>query len=85
MITSKKLEEYGSQKIEDVKLDDLKDITTVRVNPERSVLERVLSFILQIDNPYLFKVGETPVKVSFSDDALTLQKSLEAIFTKNTH
>lgn len=84
MISNDKLEQYKAQNICDVNMEDLKDISTVRINRDKPVLERVLSFMLQIGNPYLFKVGDIPVKVSFSDNAPTLQKSLEAVFTKNS-
>lgn len=84
MISSDKLEQYKSQNICDVKAEDLKDISFIRINSDRPVWERVLSFMIQIGNPYLFKVGETPVKVSFADKAPTLQESLEAVFTKNS-
>ena len=82
MITNKTLEYYKSLSIDDVKLEDLKDLNDVHINTELPVIERILSFIVQIKNPYLFKVGDTPVKVEFSDDGPTLQKCLEIFFTK---
>lgn len=84
MISSNKLEQYKSQKISDVKVEDLKDISSVCINQDKPIAERVLSFMLQIGNPYLFKVGDTPVKVSFASDAPTLQESMKAILTKNS-
>jgi len=83
MISSNKLEQYKSQKISDVKVEDLKDITSVCINQEKPVVDRVLSFMVQMGNPYLFKVGDTPVKVSFTTNAPTLQESMKAILTKN--
>lgn len=84
MMTNKTLEYYKSLKIEDAKLEDLKDLSDVHINPDLPVIERILSFMVQIGNPYLFKVGDTPVKVRFSKNGPTLQKSLEIFFTKNT-
>ncbi len=83
MITSNKLEQYKSQKISDAKIEDLTDISSICINQDQPVVERVLSFIAQIGNPYLFKVGDTPVKVSFTSDALTLQECMKTILTKN--
>lgn len=83
MIDSGKLEYYKSLDISDIQIDDLVDIRTVHIDPSRPVLERVLSFIAQIKNPYLFKVGTTPVKVDFNEDGPSLQKCLETFFTKN--
>lgn len=83
MIDSEKLEYYKSLDIGDVKLEDLVDIRTVRIDTSRPVLERILSFMVQIRNPYLFKVGDTPVRVEFNEDGPSLQKCLETFFTKN--
>ncbi|MDE7167881.1 MAG: hypothetical protein K2O28_03415 [Clostridia bacterium] len=67
--------------INDAKLEELKDITDVHIDPNLLVLERILSFMVQIGNPYLFKVGDTPVKVGFSKKGPTLQNILESFYT----
>ena len=74
---SKQLECLKSLDIGDVKLEDLVDIRTVHIDTSKPVLERILSFMAQIKNPYLFKVGDTPVKVEFNDDGPSLQEALE--------
>lgn len=84
MIANKSLDYYKSQKISDVNKEDLKDITSIRIDPQKPVIERILSFMVQIGNPYLFKVGDVPVKVSFNNNGPTLQRSLELFFTKNS-
>lgn len=77
-----KLLEYKSLDIKDVKLEDLKDIRDVHIDTTKPVHERVLSFWAQIGNPYLFKVGDTKVKVEFNDNGPSLQELLEAFFIK---
>ena len=74
---SRQLECLKSLDIGDVKLEDLVDIRTVHIDTSKPVLERILSFMAQIKNPYLFKVGDTPVKVEFNDDGPSLQEALE--------
>ena len=74
---SKQLECLKSLDIGDVKLEDLVDIRTVHIDTSKPVLERILSFMAQIKNPYLFKVGDRPVKVEFNDDGPSLQEALE--------
>lgn len=68
--------------IGDVKLEDLVDIRTVHIDTSKPVLECILSFMVQIKNPYLFKVSDTSVKVEFDDDGPSLQKLLETFFIK---
>ena len=63
MITKQDLEEMKKKNIGDVKKEDLKDISEVIIDTSKPVEERILSFIEQIGNPYLFKVGNTVVKV----------------------
>jgi len=84
MITKMSLEQCRSLKINDVGIEDLQDIRNVQINPNKPVMERLMSFMLQIKNPYLFKVDGTPVKVEFTSNGPTLQKSLESILTKNS-
>jgi hypothetical protein len=83
MISKLKLEMCKQQKISDVKLEDLVDISTVVIDTTKPVPERICSYLEQIGNPYLFKIGNTPVKVSFTPEALSFQKSLEKLLTKN--
>lgn len=73
-----KLEYYKSLDIKDVKLEELKDIRDVKIDITKPVLERILSFLVQMDgNPYIFKVEDTPVKVCFNEDGPSLQECLE--------
>ena len=72
-----KLEYYKSLDIKDVKLEELKDIRDIHIDTTKQVIERILSFIIQMDgNPYIFKVSDTPVKVSFKKEGPSLQKCL---------
>lgn len=44
---------------------ELTDLRNVTVNTEKSLTERAREYIAQIHNPYLFKVGETVVRIEF--------------------
>lgn len=72
-----KIEYYKFLDIKDVKFEELKDIRDVKIDTTKPVLERVISFLIQMDgNPYIFKVGDTPVKVCFDEDEPSLQECL---------
>lgn len=45
--------------------DELVDLRNVEVNKKAPLSRRTDDFIAQVRNPYLFKVGETVVKVEF--------------------
>lgn len=53
-------------------LDSLVDIRSVKIDPAQSVEERMRSYVEQIRNPYMFKVGGTVVRVSYAKTQSTI-------------
>ena len=53
----------------------LVDLRTVRIDPSLPTGERLRSFVAQIRDPYHFRVGETEVRVSFSDTQQTVTEN----------
>ncbi len=53
-------------------LDSLVDIRDVKLDPSQPVEERMKSYVEQIKNPYLFKVGKTIVRVSYANTQETI-------------
>ena len=54
----------------------LTDISEMRIDPALPGAERLRIFLEAAGNPYRFRVGETPVTVVYSDNALALQRVL---------
>lgn len=54
--------------ITDFSESDLVDLRDVKIDTNKSVSEKILNYFEQIKNPYLFKVGDVRVKVSFGAD-----------------
>lgn len=54
--------------VADCSKDSLVDLHDVKIDPEKSVTEKMNDYFEQIKNPYLFKVGDVRVKVSFGGD-----------------
>lgn len=52
--------------LENADIAALKDISNIKIDDGKPVIQRLLTFIEQTDSPYLFKVGNTPVKVVFA-------------------
>lgn len=48
-------------------LESLVDIRDVKIDRSKPVEERMKSYVEQIKNPYLFKVGNTIVRVSYAN------------------
>ncbi|MBQ2841211.1 MAG: hypothetical protein IJE70_07690 [Oscillospiraceae bacterium] len=53
-------------------LDALVDIRDVKVDRSQPMEERLKSYVEQIKNPYLFKVGDTIVRVSYANTQDTI-------------
>ena len=53
-------------------LDSLVDIRDVKIDRSRSVEDRMKSYVEQIKNPYMFKVGNTVVRVSYANTQATI-------------
>ena len=48
--------------------ETLHDLREVQIDSSKPVAERVESFLTQVGNPYLFKVGDVTVKVNYKDE-----------------
>ncbi len=65
MISSAELDECRTKSFSSTeKVIDLRDI---QIDGSLAVPERVASFLEQVKNPYLFKVGDIFVKVNYKD------------------
>ena len=53
-------------------LDSLVDIRDVRIDRSMSVEDRMKSYVEQIKNPYMFKVGNTVVRVTYANTQATI-------------
>lgn len=53
-------------------LASLVDIRDVKIDRTQPVEERMKSYVEQIKNPYLFKVGKTVVRVSYANTQATI-------------
>lgn len=53
-------------------LDSLVDIRDVKIDRSMSVEDRMKSYVEQIKNPYMFKVGNTVVRVSYANTKATI-------------
>jgi hypothetical protein len=53
-------------------LDSLVDIRDVKIDRSMPVEDRMKSYVEQIKNPYMFKVGNTVVRVSYANTQATI-------------
>lgn len=68
MLNSFDLNLLKTAAIVDFSKDSLVDLHDVNIDPVKSVCEKMNDYFEQIKNPYLFKVGDVRVKVSFGGE-----------------
>ena len=68
MFNSFVLNFFKNVAIADYSKSDLVDLLDVKIDPSKSVAEKMNDYFEQIKNPNLFKVGDVRVKVSFGGD-----------------
>ena len=72
-----KLERCKNIKLDDINPDDVDEISSIKIDRRKLSNERILDFLTQVKNPYLFKINGKLVRMSFSengpsaDDCLT--------------
>ena len=71
-----KLKYCKNMKLEDVTLDDVDEISSIKIDRRKSSNERILDFIMKVKKPYIFKVNGKLVRISFSDIDKTAEDCL---------
>ena len=64
------------QDIEDVTLDDVDEISSIKIDRRKPSNERLLEFITKVKNPYIFKINGKLVRISFADTDKTAEDCL---------
>ena len=66
--------------VQSINKEDLTDIRNVLIDPGLRKEERIMDFIMQIKNPYLFRCGNLVVQSVFADTDVTLTDRLKQYF-----
>ena len=64
---AKKLEYCRNVNLEDVKLEDVDEMTSIKIDRRKPSEERILDFLTKVKNPYIFKVNSKLVRIRFSE------------------
>lgn len=71
-----KLERCRNMSLDDVSLDDVDEISDIKIDKRKSSNERILDFLNKVKNPYIFKVNGKLVRMRFSDTEKTADDCL---------
>lgn len=82
LLKGKTLRELKEINIKEVNPDELVDIREIEIDTKQSVEKRVKSYVEQVQNPYLVRVGEYVVKIGYSDCKETLNDRMKQYISK---
>ena len=71
-----KLEKCRNMRLEDVTLDDVDELGTIKIDRRKSSNERILDFLTKVKNPYIFKINGRLVRMIFSENGPTADECL---------
>ncbi len=63
-----KLERCRNMKLEDVTLDDVDEISSIKIDKRKSSEERILDFLTKVKKTYIFKVNGKLVRMRFTEN-----------------
>ena len=74
-----KINRCKNMKREDINPDDVDEISSIKIDRRKSSNERILEFLMQVKNPYVFKVNDRLVRFSFSENGPTADECLTRV------
>ena len=74
-----KLNRCKDMKLDDINPDDVDELNSIKIDRRKSSDERILDFLTQVKNPYVFKVNGRLVRFSFSENGPTADDCLTRV------
>ena len=74
-----KINRCNNMKLEDINPDEVDEISSIKIDRRKSSNEIILDFLTQVKNPYVFKVNENLVRMSFSENGPTADDCLTRV------
>ena len=71
-----KLERCRNVSLDEVSIDDVDELSSVKINTRLNQVDRIIDFISKTKNPYIFKVNGKLVKIEFSKNDKSAEESL---------
>lgn len=78
-MTAEEHRRFLEQDFDDVGINELKDISKIRVDRSRAVEEKKEQYLRKVGNPYLVKVGNTMVKIRFANNGVSFEDAFEGL------
>ena len=77
-----KLKMFENMSLADIDINDVDELTNIKINKKKSSNERILDFLNEVKNPYVFKMNGKLVRISFSNTDRTADDCLTRVLEK---
>lgn len=71
-----KLKKYENIPLSEININDVDEITDIKINKRKSSNDRILDFLNTVKNPYVFKHNGRLVRIGFADTNKTADECL---------
>lgn len=79
----KKININKNIELKDIERTEVEDIRNIKVNKDLPIEERIVDFLKKVKNPYVFRVDNTLVKISFGTQNIDIKQCLNNIVKSN--
>ena len=69
-----KIKKYRYIKVNETNIDDVDELSEIKISRKKSKEEKILDFISKTKNPYIFKVNNKLVKIEFNDNGTNAEE-----------
>ena len=77
-----KLKMFENMSLSDIDINDVDELTNIKINKKKSSNERILDFLSEVKNPYVFTMNGKLVRISFSNTDRTADDCLTRVLEK---
>ena len=74
-----KLEKCRNMDLSEIDINEVDELTNIKIDRRKSSEERILDFLNEVKNPYVFKVNGKLVRIRFSDTEKTADDCLTSV------
>ena len=71
-----KIKKYRYIKVNETNIDDVDELSEIKISRKKSKEEKILDFISKTKNPYIFKVNNKLVKIEFNDNGTNAEETI---------
>ncbi len=61
----------------DTNISEMPDLAKVKINPDKSQIERQKEYLKKVGNPYMVRVGNMKIKVRFANNGISFNQAFE--------